>query len=289
MAPRYPTYILATLLIATPLALHAQAPVGELYSTVAKVRGAVTLASGGTTVISGSSIEAGEQPASLVLNRGGNLAICQGTTVAVSASANGNNLMFSFGSGTIEARYSVSAASDVVITPDLRFDITGPGEFDLDIGITSNGDTCVHSRKASTGGVIVHEQMGDGSYQIKPSDFVVFRKGRVADVEVNPAMNCGCPAVKEPARQTVVAEATPATPPRSVQPTVAIGPNEHLQVDAPFVFNADQPVPVLTGQVMKLRVESNSAFADLRPAVQPPPAKPAKKGFWHRIVAALFE
>jgi hypothetical protein len=146
----------------------------------------------------------------------------------------------------------------------------------------------VRSRKESTGGVIVHEQMGDGSYQIKPSDFVLFRKGRVADVEVNPAMNCGCPAVKEPARQTVLAEAAPVTPPKPVEPTVPIGPNEHLQVDAPFVFNADQPAPVLTGRVMRLHIESNG-FSDLHPAVQPPSTKPTKKGFWHRIVSALFE
>ena len=103
--------------------------------------------------------------------------MCAGTSIAVSASANGRDLMFSFGSGSIESRYAMQASSDVIVTPDLRFVITGPGEFDLDIGITPAGDTCVRSHRDSTGGVIVNEQFGDGIYQVKPSDSVSVSQG----------------------------------------------------------------------------------------------------------------
>src|SRR3954469_19624382 len=124
---------LVALVTAAPAVLHAQAPVGELFSTIARVRGSVTLAGGGTTVLSGSSIEAGVQPARLELHRGGNLMVCQGTTVSVSASASGRDLMFSFGSGYLESHYTIGASSDSIVTPDFRFVITGPGEFDLDV------------------------------------------------------------------------------------------------------------------------------------------------------------
>ncbi len=286
----------------TPLLARSQAPVGELFSTTAQVRGSVTLASGGTTVLSGSSITAGEQTARLQLSRGGDLNICAGTSVAVSASANGRDLMFSFGSGSIESRYAMSA-SDVIVTPDLRLVITGPGQFDLDVAITPAGDTCVRSHRDSTGGVIINEQFGDGTYQVKPSDSVLFHKGHVADASVNPpGVNCGCPAPKPAIRETEIAAepapttpaAAPATPPPAPpsQPQQTATEGQHLVADAPFVFNADvPPAPVLTRRVMRLHVETTNTFAGFHPDVQPPPAaaaKPPHKGFWRRLGKALF-
>ncbi|HEY3927143.1 MAG TPA: hypothetical protein VGL89_02100 [Candidatus Koribacter sp.] len=230
--------LLPAAFLCMPLVSYAQAPLGQLYSTVAKVRGSVNLANGGTTVLSGSSIEAGQEPASLVLGRGGSVTVCQGTTVSINSSANGHDLMFSFGSGAIESRYAIGTSADVILTPDFRFAMTGPGEFDLNIEISPQGDTCVRSLGASTGGVIVTENIGDGTYQIKPSDFVLFRKGRVADVAINPhGIWCGCPAPKETRRDVQVAEApkpvavpvreTPASPPvskASSRPTATPAP-----------------------------------------------------------------
>ena len=300
--------LLAACACASTLAT-AQVPVGELYSTLARVRGSVNLDSGGTTILSGSSIDSGEQPARLALRRGGELDVCQKTSVAVSSSANGRDLMFSFGSGTIQSRYKIAASSDVIVTPDLRFVITGPGEFDLDIGIAPNGDTCVHSYGESTGGVIVNQSMEDGSYQVKPSDFVVFRKGHLTDVDTNPTGACGCPHPKE----TYVVRApepAPVPPPKPEPAKIASAPvqpisaSEHAVVDAPFVFDAAGGPP-LTAKVMRLRMESKP-YAGLTPDVMPPSptnkkqaknvqatgvdknGKPLKKGFWHRIGHALF-
>lgn len=299
--------LLPAVVACTPILASAQLPVGELFSTLARVRGSVNLDSGGTTILSGSSIDSGEQPARLALRRGGELDVCQQTSVAVSASANGRDLMFSFGSGTIQSRYKIAASSDVIVTPDLRFVITGPGEFDLDIGIAPNGDTCVHSYAESTGGVIVNQLMEDGSYQVKPSDFIVFRKGHVTDVDTAPTGACGCPHLKE----TYVAQAPVPVPvqPQPVMPKPSSPPpaqtSEHVVVDAPFVFDAAGGPP-LTAKVMRLRLESKP-YAGLSPAVQPPPGKPPKaaksaavgtsvdkngkplkKGFWHRLGRALF-
>jgi len=288
MPSRLPKFAVGALFACAPVIAHAQVPVGELYSTIARVRGSVTLAAGGTTVLSGSSIEAGEQPAQLQLNRGGTLVICQGTSVTVSASQSRGDLMFSFGSGTIEPSYTLGTSSDVVVTPEFRFVITGPGDFDFDIGISPKGDTCVHSRRRSTGGIIVNEQMGDGTYQVKPADFVIFHKGHVANADVNPpGMSCGCPPLPVPARETQVANAPepkPAPTPQpqpTAPPQVAANPAEHVVADAPFVFNSDAPPPITTW-VMRLHVESG-AFSYLSPQVQPPPAKPEKKGFWHKL------
>lgn len=269
---------------------YGQASVGELYSAVARVRGSVNLAGSGTSILSGSSIEAGDQPARLVLSRGGVLNVCQKTSVSVSASASGRDLMFSFGSGSIESRYTIGASSDTIITPDFRFVITGPGEFDLDLSITPQGDTCVQSHRESTGGVIVSEQLGDATYQIKPSDFVVFRKGRIAGAEVSPAEKmCGCPVPTRAAPPTLVAsnpapQPAPAPPAETHVPAAPPAANEHVVADAPFVFNAGSIAPPPTNRVMRLHVESR-AITDLHPAVRGPAGKPAKakKGFWGRL------
>jgi hypothetical protein len=285
-----PRILSKTALIAlafAPALCHAQAAVGELFSTMAHVRGSVQLAGSGTTVLSGSSIDAGEQPARLALNRGGNLVICQGTSVSVNASTSGNDLMFSFGSGTIEPSYTIGASSDVIVTPDFRFVITGPGDFDFDIGELPHGETCVRSRARSTGGIIVNEQMGDGTYQVKPGDSVVFHNGRVANASSTPSAPCGCPPVKESRVETQVAKAAPAPPPAPMPVAPSPTPStkqEHVVAEAPFVFSSDSVAPPPTSRVMHLHVESNS-FVDLHPSVQPPPAGKLKKkgGFWHKL------
>jgi hypothetical protein len=269
--------------LSSPVLSHAQAAVGELFSSMAHVRGAVALAGSGTTVLSGSSIDAGEQPARLALSRGGNLVICQGTSVSVNAASSGQDLMFSFGSGTLEPSYRIGASSDVIVTPDFRFVITGPGDFDFDIGILPHGDTCVRSRRQSSGGIIVNEQMGDGTYQVKPGDSVVFHNGRVTNADPRFTGACGCPPVKEPRVETQVAKAA-SVPPASAPPvTVPAASQAHIVAETPFVFSAEGVAPPPTSGVMRLRVEGN-AFGDLHPNVQPPPSeKPARKGFWHRL------
>ena len=77
----------------------AQQSLGELYATDASVKGSVVFAGSGTSVLSGSQIEAGAQAATLKLDRGGSLLICQGTRLAISASRSGRELLFSLNSG----------------------------------------------------------------------------------------------------------------------------------------------------------------------------------------------
>src|SRR5580700_9586623 len=85
----------AVLTTGMPCLVQAQQSVGELYATDARVKGSVILAGSGTGVLSGSSIEAGAQTATLKLERGGSLQVCQGTKLSITASQSGRALMFS--------------------------------------------------------------------------------------------------------------------------------------------------------------------------------------------------
>ena len=77
--------------------------------------------------MSGSSISAGEQTATLKLERGGSMLICPNTSLAITTSQNGRQLMFSMNTGNLEMDYPIGAASDNLLTPDFRLLLPGPG------------------------------------------------------------------------------------------------------------------------------------------------------------------
>jgi hypothetical protein len=151
----------------------------------------------GSRVSSGSSIIAGEETAILRLSRGGEVRVCPGTTVSVSTSTNGQNLMLGMSKGALETHYGLKEQVDSVLTPDFRIVLPGPGEFNLAVSADSHGNTCVGSLPGSTSSAVIAELLGNGTYEIKPDQQIMFRRGRLDTVE--PAVaSCGCPPAQEP-------------------------------------------------------------------------------------------
>jgi hypothetical protein len=248
----------------------AQQNVGELFASDASVKGAVVLANSGTTVMSGSSIAAGAQSATLKLERGGSMMICPGTNLAITTSQNGRQLMFSMDTGNIEMDYPIGAAADNLLTPDFRLLLPGPGRLHIAVRVNPKGDTCVQSLPNNSSAIVISEGMGDASYQVKPNEAVIFNGGRISGA-VPTRESCGCP-VPPP---TQVARVEP--PPAALQPEAPKSdppsPETHLVVDAPFIYRASDPVD-LTENVAHLKLESKPM--SFEPVVLPPPASAAK-------------
>lgn len=253
---RFPRAVLlaALLLLAAPLA--AQNPVGEVFAADATVKGSVVLAGAGTKVLPGSSVTAGKQAATVRLARGGEVRVCPGTSVSVSSSASGRDLMWGMGTGAMETRFSLKASADAVMTPDFRLLMAGPGEFHFAIRADSRGNTCVRALDKNTASIIVTELMGEGIYQVRPGEQVYFHEGRVAEPEAAAPTDCGCPpppAVQHaearppeppPAREVKPAPALAARPAPETAPPPELAPSElHVQVDLPLVFNAVEVAP----------------------------------------------
>ena len=126
------------------------------------------------------------------------------------------------------------------------------------VRITPNGDTCVQSLTSNGMALVVSETMGDATYQVKPNEAVIFTGGHISGA-LPTRQNCGCPA--PPPTQVARVTPPPAPAPESPKPQAAAPPppEEHLQVDAPFVFHGDDSIPRSDG-------ECGQPEVDYRPA-----------------------
>lgn len=271
-SPRPVLVFFLALLLLPGAGAQTQQPVGEIFASDASVKGSVVLSAGGAQVMSGSNVAAGDATALLKLRRGGEVRVCPRTSLSVTTSANGRDLMLSMSEGAVETYYSLEASADSLMTPDFRILAAGPGAFHFAIGVDPRGNTCVRALPGNSSSLLVSELMGDGAYQVKPAEGVVFRGGHVAD-PVHELTDCGCPP--PPATLRAESPAAPPAPPENKAPEPAPAANgAHVQVDAPFVFRATDPAPLAEEMVAHLRL----APAQQLPVwVAPPPPQPEAK------------
>src|ERR1700679_3417045 len=201
--------------------LAAQQPIGRTSATEVQVSGAVDISHGQTLLGNGSAITAGDQAVKISLERGGSLRLCSTSTVHLSkdrsiADPASSALMMALDRGAIEANYTVGTYSDVLLTPDLRILISGPGEADLRIRVNPQGDTCVDNHGVNAPYVTVSSQLEGGAYRVLPDQRVNFQHGSLREVVDHEPEPCGCPAVP------ITSVATAGNPP--THPTPAARP-----------------------------------------------------------------
>jgi hypothetical protein len=258
--------VFALVSAALVLPCSAQRPIGYVVASDATVKGSVAVVSTGTRVMSGSSVTAGQGPASLRLLRGGEVRICPRASVSLTNSHTGRDLVLGMGTGVIETHYALNSTADTILTPDFRILLAGPARFHVAIGADARGNTCVRSLEGSNGSILITEMMGDGVYQVHPGEQAYFRDGKIASVDGNVPPDCGCP----PAEPVMTAEPQPAPTPAIPFPQSGAAPA--------------QPVPSAPAQQGSVEIPANSpeailaqhgtlvpALPNVTPTVAPPP------------------
>jgi hypothetical protein len=257
-----------------PPSSQADQPIGRTSAKEVRVSGAVELHEGEMLLGNGSTVTAADQTVKISLARGGQLRLCSTTSLHLSKDRSiddpaNTSLMMALDRGALEAEYTVGKYSDVLLTPDLRVLISGPGEANLSIRVSSQGDTCVDNHGANAPYVTVSSQLEGGAYRVMPDQRVLFEHGSLRDVVDREPEPCGCPAApvisvastgvssKNPAEAGhpvggpsstpadtafPIAESEGLAPPPAppTKPVVPAG-QTHVEVTVPLTYNGEHP------------------------------------------------
>lgn len=257
-----------TALLGSGASVYAQQmPIAYVPAAGVTVSGSLSVTNGKISIGNNGTIKAGDSTAIVKLARGGDLRVCASTEVHLSrdTSVEGADsaLMIAMDRGALEASYVPGKYSDVLLTPDLRILISGPGTADLKIRVNKQGDTCIDNHGTNAPYVTVTSQFEGGLYRVQANQRVMFEHGSLQRVVDNEAESCGCPAAAPPVAvasnaavpvktlaalgKTMAKETNPfplaqseglaAPAPTPTEPVVPVGV-AHAEVAAPIAYDS---------------------------------------------------
>lgn len=176
----------------------SQQPIGRTSAQEVKVSGAMDVHAGEMLLGNGSAVTAGDQPVRISLTRGGELRLCPTTTVHLSQDnsvekVDSTALMMALDKGALEADYVTGKYSDVLMTPDFRILLSGPGAANVSVRVNAKGDTCVDNHGDNAPYVTVSGLFDGGVYRVRPNQRVLFEHGSLREVVDDEKELCGCP------------------------------------------------------------------------------------------------
>jgi hypothetical protein len=155
-------------------------------------------------------------------------------------------LMMALGRGALEANFSTGHNSDVILTPDFRILISGPGTAQVQIRLGVKGDTCVDNRGSNAPYVTVSSIFDGGAYRVQPNQRVMFQHGSLREVVDNEKESCGCPV--EPVKSVTgnefpVAQSEGLAPLSTPPPNAAAPGVQAAQATAQLGYDGSHPAP----------------------------------------------
>jgi hypothetical protein len=207
--------------LALGLMLRLPAPgqqlIGYVSTRDADVAGASDVMDGHAVLSGSAAVTAKDHTAPITLGRGGAIRLCQTSvlhlTEGKAASAQtAAPLLLALDRGAIEVQ-TTAAASDTIMTPDLRFAIRSAGPLDLRLRIARNGDTCVENRGPGSPTLAVSDPFGEAMYELQTGQHVLFEHGSVHEVVDHETTPCGCPEGISVADALLAPGAATAAPP----------------------------------------------------------------------------
>lgn len=297
-----PAWIMAgTFLLACALA-HAQQPLSASAGRgpiaivpidasnsdeAATVTGALQVTQGRAIIATNGSVTSGAKTTEVVLPHRGVLRVCASTTVKLTGDSSvpageTPGLMMALDHGAVEASFATGRNSDILLTPDFRILIGGPGAADLKVRLGQHGDTCVDNAGANAPYVVVSSVFDGGAYRVQPGQRVMFQHGSLQEVVDQEKEPCGCPPAPRPGSNDFpLAESAglaPLKPPAPAPPQSGTAIQGGApQISEPLVYSA--PGAAAPETVPPVATAATPAAHVTAPA--PPFQK--KRGFFRRV------
>jgi hypothetical protein len=263
----------------------------------ATVTGALEVAEGKAIIAASGTITSGAETTYVVLPHRGVLRVCASTTVKLAADASvpageTPGLMMAMDHGAVEASFATGQNSDILLTPDFRILIGGPGAAEVKVRLGERGDTCVDNagvpsdRSSSLGWnagvnapyVLVSSVFDGGAYRVQAGQRVMFQHGSLKEVVDQEKEPCGCPPAAAKGNEFPLAQSEGLAPLAAPAPNaVNVGPAAAAPI-APLVYSSPDHAPEA------VEIAPPAAAAET-PAVAPanPPSAKKKPGFFGRI------
>lgn len=273
-------------LLSIPPRLIAQTPEGaepiaivpldnKNLGSAAVVLGALEITDGKAIIGSSGTIVSGAQTTDVVLPRRGMLRVCASTSVKLAADtsvpASGTpGLLMGLDRGAIEASFATGRNSDVVLTPDFRILISGPGSADVKVRLGQHGDTCVDNAGVSAPYVVVSSVFDGGAYRVQAGQRVMFENGSLREVVDREKEPCGCPPPPQPG-----SNAFPLAQSEGLAPGAPPVTKGSPQASGSLAYNSADHAPAPADG-------AQTAGAGTVPATMPPKIK-KRGGFFGRI------
>jgi hypothetical protein len=245
------------------------------------VTGPLQARNGRAFITSSGEITAGLKTAQVTLPYRGTLNVCPSTTVKLSVDSGvpvGEvpSLLIAFDAGALEANFAIARDSDVVLTPNFRILIGGPGSADVKVRLGEGGDTCVDNAGANAPYVVVTSVFDSGLYRVQPGQRVMFEHGSLQSVVDEEQEPCGCPPL---------AKAEPNEFPLAQSEGLALAPKPASGAANPDSGQVAQIPPLVYSGAEHARKAAPPQPSAMPAAAAPgnPPTTKKKRGFFGKV------
>jgi len=259
------------------------------HDEAAVVTGALEVTAGKAIIATSGSITSGSRTTDVVLPRRGTLRVCASTTVKLAADTSmdtsvpvGGNpgLLLAMDHGAVEMSFAdmPDRNADVLMTPDFRILIGGPGASEVKVRLGNEGDTCVDNSGKDAPYVVVTSIFEGGLYRVQPGQRVMFQHGSLREVVDQEKEPCGCP----PPPVKTAGNEFPLAQSEGLAPTPPASPSLNPPNQKPAAPQVPQVLPplVYSGEKAQAAVPppaQPAQSAATAPAVPVQPKPPAKK------------
>jgi hypothetical protein len=186
--------------------------------------------------------------------------------------------MMAMDHGAVEASFATGRNADVLLTPDFRILIGGPGAAEVKIRLGQHGDTCVDNAGTNAPYVLVTSVFDGGNYRVQSGQRVMFQHGSLREVVDQEKEPCGCPPAPKGGNEFPLAQSEGLAPTPTPAPEAPGVHGTPAETAGTLAYNAAEHAP-------QPAVGTEPA-ATTNPAIHAaanPPAAKKKPGFFGSI------